>query len=260
MTASAAAPRCSPGLAIFGVASVWAAWSGSAGELIAARAAMGIGGALIMPSTLSVLTNSFTDPKERAKAIGIWAAVSGPRDRPRPHPGWLAARATSGGGRSSWSTSRSAMIAHRRRLLAGPRVAGPRGAADRRRRRGALDRRAVHLGLVDHRGAHARLDVDLGARPGSRRPPSSWACSSGTSPGSTEPMLNLGYFADRRFAAGCVSVTLLFFALFGTIFFLTPVPAVRPRVLRARGRQGPDPGGHHGHRRALGHQAVRAPR
>jgi hypothetical protein len=36
-----------------------------------------------------------------------------------------------------------------------------------------------------------------------------------------EPMLNLGYFSDRRFAAGCVSVTLAFFALFGTIFFLT---------------------------------------
>ena len=65
------------GLAIFGAASLWAAWSGSADQLIAARAAMGIGGALIMPSTLSVLTNTFTDAKERAKAIGIWAGASG---------------------------------------------------------------------------------------------------------------------------------------------------------------------------------------
>src|SRR3954469_14497415 len=65
------------GLALFGTASVWAAWSGSAEQLIAARAAMGIGGAFIMPSTLSVLTNTFTDSTERAKAIGIWAAASG---------------------------------------------------------------------------------------------------------------------------------------------------------------------------------------
>src|SRR3954449_12683150 len=65
------------GLAIFGLGSVAAAFSGSAGALIGARAFMGIGGALIMPATLSILTNVFTDPAERAKAIGIWAGVSG---------------------------------------------------------------------------------------------------------------------------------------------------------------------------------------
>src|SRR3954469_20905520 len=65
------------GLAIFGVGSAAAAFSGSAGALIGARAFMGIGGALIMPATLSILTNVFTEPGERAKAIGIWAGVSG---------------------------------------------------------------------------------------------------------------------------------------------------------------------------------------
>jgi EmrB/QacA subfamily drug resistance transporter len=44
--------------------------------LIATRAFMGIGGAFIMPSTLSILTNVFTNPLERGKAIGIWAGVS----------------------------------------------------------------------------------------------------------------------------------------------------------------------------------------
>ena len=49
--------------------------AGSANELILSRAVMGIGGALIMPTTLSILTNVF--PKEeRAKAIGVWAAVA----------------------------------------------------------------------------------------------------------------------------------------------------------------------------------------
>ena len=54
-----------------------AAFSGSANGLILARALMGIGGACIFPTTLSILTNVFTDPRERAKAIGIWAGVAG---------------------------------------------------------------------------------------------------------------------------------------------------------------------------------------
>jgi EmrB/QacA subfamily drug resistance transporter len=65
------------GLAIFGAASAAAAFSGSVGPLVAARAVMGIGAALIMPATLSILTNVFTDARERAVAIGVWAAVAG---------------------------------------------------------------------------------------------------------------------------------------------------------------------------------------
>ena len=50
------------GLAAFAAGSIWAAFSGSVDMLIAARASMGIGGALIMPSTLSIITNMFRDP------------------------------------------------------------------------------------------------------------------------------------------------------------------------------------------------------
>jgi EmrB/QacA subfamily drug resistance transporter len=64
------------GLLVFGLSSFWAAYAGSANQLIAARAVMGIGGALIMPSTLSVLTNVFPR-EERGKAIAIWSAVAG---------------------------------------------------------------------------------------------------------------------------------------------------------------------------------------
>lgn len=64
------------GLLIFGSGSVWAAFSGSANVLIAARALMGIGGALIMPSTMSITTNTFP-AKERAKAIGALTGVGG---------------------------------------------------------------------------------------------------------------------------------------------------------------------------------------
>jgi EmrB/QacA subfamily drug resistance transporter len=67
----------SAGVAIFATASAFAAFSESALTLSLFRAVMGIGGALIMPATLSILTNVFTEPKERSKAIGVWAGVSG---------------------------------------------------------------------------------------------------------------------------------------------------------------------------------------
>ncbi len=65
------------GLAIFAACSTWAAFSGSAAMLIAARASMGIGATLIMPATLSIITNTFRDPGERQRALGIWAATTG---------------------------------------------------------------------------------------------------------------------------------------------------------------------------------------
>ena len=50
--------------------------AGSATTVIFTRSLMGIGAAFIMPATLSIITNVFTDPRERGKAIGIWAGVS----------------------------------------------------------------------------------------------------------------------------------------------------------------------------------------
>jgi EmrB/QacA subfamily drug resistance transporter len=64
------------GLVLFGLSSVLAAEASSPSVLIAARATMGIGAACIMPATLSLITNIFTEPQERAKAIGIWAGVA----------------------------------------------------------------------------------------------------------------------------------------------------------------------------------------
>src|SRR5581483_4321216 len=64
------------GLLVFGAGSAACAFAGSANVLISTRAVMGLGGALIMPSTLSVLIHVFP-PQERARAIGIWAGVSG---------------------------------------------------------------------------------------------------------------------------------------------------------------------------------------
>ncbi|MBC7294650.1 MAG: MFS transporter, partial [Thermoleophilia bacterium] len=65
------------GVALFTAGSLFCALSPSVNLLIAGRAVQGVGAAIMMPSTLAIITNTFMDPKERAQAIGIWAGVSG---------------------------------------------------------------------------------------------------------------------------------------------------------------------------------------
>ncbi len=65
------------GLVLFAAGSASSAFSSSPAELIAARAFMGVGAAAIMPSTLSILTNVFTEEERRARAIGIWSGTTG---------------------------------------------------------------------------------------------------------------------------------------------------------------------------------------
>jgi EmrB/QacA subfamily drug resistance transporter len=65
------------GLALFGASSLYAwLWASTAGEVIGARVVMGVAGAMVMPATLSILTNVFPR-RERAKAVSIWAGISG---------------------------------------------------------------------------------------------------------------------------------------------------------------------------------------
>jgi len=65
------------GLVVFGGGSAFAAWSGSPDRLTLARAVMGIGAAALMPCTLSILTNVFTEERDRVRAIGIWSGATG---------------------------------------------------------------------------------------------------------------------------------------------------------------------------------------
>ena len=82
------------GLVVFGSGTLAAAFAGNAGMLILTRAFMGVGGALIMPSTLSILGDVFPDPAERTRAISIWAAMA-PSSAASCSP-------TTVGGPSSW--------------------------------------------------------------------------------------------------------------------------------------------------------------
>jgi EmrB/QacA subfamily drug resistance transporter len=65
------------GLAVFAVGSLAGAFSATIAELVASRILMGLGAALMFPSTLSLLVNVFTERGERAMAIGLWGATTG---------------------------------------------------------------------------------------------------------------------------------------------------------------------------------------
>jgi len=207
------------GLAIFGVSSLWAAWAGSAGELIAARAVMGIGGAFIMPSTLSVLTHSFRDSRERAKAIGAWAAVSGMGIVLGPTlGGWLLQHFWWG----------SVFLVNVPVAAAGI-VAGFWLVPDSR------DPSAPRIDVV---GAVLSV-VGLVSVVWSiiEAPSRGWTSGpvlTGLGVAAVfltafvawelrvpQPMLNLRYFRNPSFAAASLSVTLVFFSMFGMVFFLT---------------------------------------
>ncbi len=207
------------GLAVFGSASAWAAWSGSPSELIAARGLMGLGGALIMPATLSIITNSFPNPKERAKALGIWAAVSGIGLVFGPTiGGWLL-------GHFWWG---SVFLVNVPVAAAGivaavwlvPDTRDP--AAPRIDLLGAL---LSTVGLVmlvwaiieaPSRGwTSTPVLVGFGVGAVVLAAFVAWEMSV------AEPMFDLRYFADARFSAASLSVALVIFALFGMIFFLS---------------------------------------
>lgn len=93
------------GLPLFGLASLCAAFAPSAAALIAARAGLAVGAALMMPATLSIVRHVFQDERERALAIGIWASVA---SAGAALGRWSAACcwSSSGGARCSSSTSR----------------------------------------------------------------------------------------------------------------------------------------------------------
>ena len=65
------------GLAVFGLGSLLCSLAPSVGWLIAARAVQGVGGTMLNPVAMSIITNVFTDPRERARAIGVWGSVVG---------------------------------------------------------------------------------------------------------------------------------------------------------------------------------------
>ena len=65
------------GVALFSLTSLLGGLAQSGGDLIAARGLQGLGGAVLSPATLTILTTTFVEPRARARALGIWSAVAG---------------------------------------------------------------------------------------------------------------------------------------------------------------------------------------
>ncbi len=206
------------GLVIFGVASLWGALSGDAASLTAARALMGVGAALMMPATLSILTNTFIDPAERKTAIGIWAAVSGLGIAIGPTlGGWLLEH-------FSWGSVF---------LINVPVVLLTLGLASIL----LVESKDAEAGRIDGVGAALSV-VALSSLVFAiiEGPVKGWASAEALGAfglGATamaafilwelrvdEPMLDLRLFRDRRFSVPAGAITLVFFSLFGTVFFL----------------------------------------
>ncbi len=204
------------GLAAFLAGSVVAATAGSSTALIVGRCVMGLGGALIMPTTLSILVNVFGDPRERAKAIAAWTAASGVGIAIGPIVGGALMRSF------SWSSVFWINVP----LLVAAFVG------------------AVHL-VPDSRDPHAtRLDpvgavLSIAAISSLvyaiiQAPERGWSSTAslvnfavGTAVGIAfvaweirrdDPMLDIALFRSRGFSAGSIALTLLFFAMAGTVF------------------------------------------
>jgi EmrB/QacA subfamily drug resistance transporter len=207
------------GLVIFAVASAAAAFATGVGELVGARAVMGVGAALIMPATLSILTNVFTDSRERAIAIGIWSGVAGVAVALGPVAGGFLLE------HFWWGSVFIVNVP----IVAGALIAG---------RFLVPDSRNPHAHPIDWTGAVLSV-VGLVALV--------WAIIEAPSGGWTSapivaafalaavalatfvwwerrtahPMLDVRFFRNARFTAASLTVTLVFFALFGFIFLAT---------------------------------------
>jgi len=207
------------GLIVFGLGSVASALAGSAGQLIATRCLMGLGAALIMPATLSIVTNVFTIPAERARAIAIWAGFSALGIAIGPLAGGYLLEHFYWGSVFLVNVPIViiALVAGRRFVPTSKDPSAPK-----------LDPVGAVLSIV---GLTALLWSIIEA------PSKGWT-SGATLAGfaaavvvlgafalwelrSDHPMLNVEFFSNPRFTAASLAITLNFFALFGSLFLLT---------------------------------------
>ncbi|MGH8973563.1 MAG: MFS transporter [Acidimicrobiia bacterium] len=206
------------GLVIFGVASGVSALATSAGQLVALRAVMGVGAALIMPATLSILTNVFP-PQERARAIAIWAGLAGAGAAFGPiASGFLLEHFWWG---SVFLVNLPVVAA----ALIGGRRLVPRS---RDTAQPPLDPVGALLSIV---GLGALLyGIIEGPNHGWTDPVTlAWGAGGVAvlavfglwERRSTHPMLDLGFFRNPTFSSAAGAITLIFFAMFGTFFVFT---------------------------------------
>jgi len=207
------------GLVGFAGFSAFAGLSGSTHVLIVARGLMGLAAALIFPATLAILTNTFTNAKERATAVGVWTGITGLGVALGPITGGLLLQ------HFSWSSVFFATIPIAVLALALGAWLVPT----------SRDPAAPRLDLVGFvlsiAGVAAVVYTTIEA------PAHAWSALvtlAGYGAGIAllavfaawerrvgEPMLDITLFRNIRFSAASFSITVAFFGLFGFIFLIT---------------------------------------
>jgi EmrB/QacA subfamily drug resistance transporter len=206
------------GLVLFGGASAMAMLASSSSQLIAARAVMGIGAAFVMPATLSVLAHVFP-PKERPRAIAIWAAFAG-------------VGAAMGGVMSGWLLQHfwwGSIFLINVAVVAVALIAGAfLIPSSRDENKPALDPVGALLSMA---GLGTLVYAIIEA------PTKGWLSTNTLLGGliavailsafvawelrASHPMLDLRYFRNPRFTAATSTISLIFFVMFGMFFVLT---------------------------------------
>jgi EmrB/QacA subfamily drug resistance transporter len=207
------------GLVAFASFSAFAGLSGSIAALIVARCLMGLAAALIFPATLAILTNTFTDAKERGAAVGVWTAITGLAVALGPVTGGLLLEHFSWGSVFFVSVPIAAVA-----LALGAWLVPT-----------SRDPAAPRLDLLGF--ALSILGVGVVVYTTIEAPSQGWLAA-GTLAGYAagiallasfavwerrvaEPLLDIALFRNIRFSAASFSITVAFFGLFGFIFLIT---------------------------------------
>lgn len=207
------------GLALFAASSIGAALCTSTGTLIGWRLVMGISAALIYPTTLAIITDTFRDAKQRAAAIGVWGAVTGLGVAIGPILGGALLE-------SFWwgslflALAPIGLAAALGALLFVPTSTPVPGS---RLDRGGLLLSVVMLGALvytiieapDRGWAEPRTLLGFGVALVAAAAFIWWERRQ------HEPLIDVTLFANLRFSAASGAVTVAFFALFGFIFLIT---------------------------------------
>jgi EmrB/QacA subfamily drug resistance transporter len=207
------------GLGVVGAASLVGGFTTTPAELIAARAVMGLGAAMSFPATLSLISNVFTERRERARAIGLWGAIAGVAIAMGPIVGgWLLAH-------FSWGSIFIAMVpvavlAAALVALSAPASRDPDAAAPDI---AGLVLSVAMMALLVYTIIEA---PDYGWTAG--RTVAGFAVSAvlltafiAAERRSAHPMLDVRLFRNARFSASSAAVTVSFFTLLGFIFLIT---------------------------------------
>jgi EmrB/QacA subfamily drug resistance transporter len=206
------------GLAVFMVASGIAALTTGSGALIALRVVMGGAAAFIFPTTLSIISQTFPDRADRAKAIGAWGATTGAAVALGPIAGGALLADF------SWATIFLAMVPVAALGVIGTLLIIP---ADRPQTATSLDVRGLAVAAVMLGSLVYTIIQAPDAGWGSVRTLAGFAIAGAAflvlltvERRTPNPMLDVSLFGNLRFTAASGAVTIAFFALFGFTFLI----------------------------------------